>query len=95
MAALEAFCKRWMVKELALFGSALRNDFGAESDIDLLVTFTPEAHPSLFDLAGMESEFESLLGRKVDLVSRRGIERSKNWIRREEILSAARTVYAA
>jgi predicted nucleotidyltransferase len=95
MPALEAFCKRWQVKELALFGSALRDDFGPESDIDLLVTFEPDARPSLFDMAGMARELESIFEREVDLVSRRGIERSENWIRRREILSTARTIYAA
>ena len=95
MAALEAFCKRWRVTELALFGSALREDFGPESDIDLLVTFDPEAHRSLFDLVHMEKELGAMLGRGVDLVSRRGIEQSQNWIRREEILSTSRIVYAA
>ena len=95
MDSLRAFCRRWRIKELALFGSALRDDFGPESDIDFLVTFDPEAHWSLFDLAHMETELKVMLGREVDLVSRRGIERSQNWIRREEILSAARTLYAA
>jgi predicted nucleotidyltransferase len=90
---LAAFCRRWQITELALFGSALRDDFGPESDVDLLVSFAPDAHHSLFDLAAMEEELEQLLGRKVDLVSRRGVERSPNWIRRKAILGSAEPVY--
>jgi predicted nucleotidyltransferase len=93
--ALAEFCARWHVRELALFGSALRDDFGPDSDIDLLVTFAPDSRWSLFDHARMENELEGLLGRKVDLVSRRAIERSQNWIRRDEILSTAKVVSAA
>ncbi len=100
--ALFDLCRKWKVKELSIFGSALRGDFRAtassgrpESDIDLLVTFVPEAQWSLFDHARMESEFEAALDRKVDLVSRSGLERSSNWIRRNAILSSARVVYAA
>jgi predicted nucleotidyltransferase len=92
---IEAFCRRWKIAELALFGSILRDDFGPDSDIDFLVTCAPDAGWSLMDLVGMEYELEDLLGRKVDLISRRGIERSRNWIRREEILSTARVYYAA
>ena len=89
------FCQRWRIRELALFGSALRNDFGPDSDIDLLVTFTPDAGWSLLDHMRMQAELASLLGRPVDLVSRRAIERSVNPIRKREILGTARSVYAA
>ena len=95
MDSLRAFCKRWKVKELALFGSALRDDFGPESDIDLLVTFEPEAHWSLFDHVRMQEELEAMIGRDVDLVSRWAIERSPNRIRRKAILSSAKTLHAA
>ena len=94
-AALAEFCRRWKIAELAVFGSALRGDFGAESDIDLLVRFAPDADWSLFDHFRMEEELVRLLGREVDLVSREAVEQSPNWIRRREILSTARTVYAA
>ena len=92
---LTAFCRRWKVRELAVFGSALREDFRPGSDIDLLVTFDPDANWGLLDQATMESELAALLGRKVDLVSRRGIERSTNWIRREAILNSAETIHVA
>ncbi len=93
--AIAEFCQRWRIRELALFGSALRGDSGTESDIDLLVTFALEARWSLLDHVCMQSELAELLGRPVDLVSRRAIERSDNPIRRREILAAARTIYAA
>ena len=88
------FCRRWKIKELRLFGSALREDFGQESDVDLLVTFAPDAQWSLLDHARMEEELSVLLGRKVDLVSRWAVERSPNWIRRKAILESAELYYA-
>jgi predicted nucleotidyltransferase len=68
LATLESLCRKWKVLELALFGSVLREDFSPESDVDVLVTFDPEATWSLWDLMRMREELESLLGRKVDLV---------------------------
>ena len=81
------------VTEFALFGSVLRDDFRPDSDVDVMVTFEPEARPSLFDLAGMREELETLFGRKVDLLTRHGVEQSINWYRRRAILNGARMVY--
>jgi uncharacterized protein len=92
---LTSFCRRWKVTELSAFGSVLREDFGPESDIDLLVTFAPDAHWTLFDMARMRDELARLFGRKVDLVTRRGVETSRNPIRRQAILSSAEVIYAA
>ena len=92
--ALAAFCERWRITELALFGSVLRPDFRPESDIDFLVTFDPDAPWSLIDHGTMIAELSTLLGRQADLVSRRGIERSENWIRRRAILESAHVIYA-
>jgi len=89
------FCRRWKITELALFGSALRDDFGPNSDVDMLVTFAPSAEWSLLDHIQMEQELASLLGREVDLVNRRAIDRSENWIRRKEIQRTAQVVYAS
>jgi uncharacterized protein len=89
------FCQRWKISELALFGSVLRDDFRPDSDIDILVTFAPEANRGVFALATMQEELEAILGREVDLVSKRAIERSHNWIRRKNILEAAQIIYAA
>lgn len=89
------FCARWEVVELAFFGSVLREDFGPESDVDVLVTFAPQARRTLFDHVDMQDELEAILGRKVDLVSRRGVERSRNQYRRSAILDSAEVIYAA
>ena len=92
---LTAFCRVNGIARLAIFGSALRADFGPESDIDLLVDFEPGRAVSLFDMAGMEQEISQILGRKVDMIERSGVERSRNYIRRAEILGTAETIYAA
>ena len=91
--AVEAFCRRWQIKELSLFGSVLRDDFRPDSDVDVLVGFDPEARHTLFDLARMQEELQEILGRNVDLVSRRGIEMSRNYIRRRAILNSVEVVY--
>jgi predicted nucleotidyltransferase len=88
------FCRKWKIAELALFGSVLRDDFGPESDVDMLVSFDPNTHWTLFDMVRMQNELQQLTGRKVDLVSRRGVEQSRNHIRKEAILSSAETIYA-
>ena len=90
---IRAFCTRWKIVELALFGSSLRDDFHAGSDIDILAAFAPNDHRSLLDEAQMELELEAMLGRKVDLVSRTAVEKSHNWIRRKAILDSAVRVY--
>ena len=90
-----SFCQRWKIEELSAFGSVVREDFGPQSDVDLLVSFAPDARWTLFDMARMRAELRALLGREVDLVSRRGIESSRNPIRREAILSSAEVIYAA
>ena len=92
---IAAFCQRWQITALAFFGSVLRDDFRPDSDVDVLVTFAPEVEWSLFDHIAMEEELSAMLGRKVDLVSRRAIERSSNWIRRKAILETAEPFYAA
>ncbi len=95
IAQITEFCQHWQITEFALFGSVLRDDFRPDSDVDVLVTFLPEAHHTLFDLVHMENELKEIFQREVDLVSRRGIERSLNYLRRDEILSSAQVIYAA
>ena len=90
-----AFCERWQVMQLAIFGSALREDFGPDSDVDLLVSFEDGARHTLFDMHYMEEELKTIFGREVDLIERVGVERSRNHIRREAILQSAETIYAA
>lgn len=90
-----AFCHRWKIRELFLFGSVLREDFCPESsDIDVLVSFSKDAHWTLFDLVDMEQEIQAIFQRKVDLISRQGLERSQNDLRRQSILNSAQVLYA-
>ena len=92
---IAAFCERWQVTQLAVFGSALREDFGPESDVDLLVSFEDNARHTLFDMVRMEEELKTIFGREVDLVERAGVEQSRNHIRREAILESAELVYGS
>src|SRR5687767_15552869 len=94
-AKLAAFCRRWKVSELAIFGYALREDFRPESDIDVLVSFFPEARVTLFDMARMQEELKAIFGREVDLVSKRGLENSRNYLRRKQILDSAQVIHVA
>ena len=86
------FCKRWGIKEFAIFGSVLREDFRPDSDIDVLVSIDPRAHIGLFDLAQMKIELQDIFKRPVDLVEKEGL---RNPYRRDEILSTAQVIYAA
>ena len=95
MDRIKDFCHRWKIVELSLFGSVLREDFGPDSDVDVLVTFAPEEHWGLLDLVKMESELEEVFGRPVDLIERAAVETSENYIRRRHILNSLETVYAA
>ncbi len=88
------FCKRWKISELALFGSILHEGFGPDSDVDMLVSFTSDADWSLLDHIRMQRELEGILHRKVDLVSKRAIERSRNQVRRRQILETAETLFS-
>jgi hypothetical protein len=92
---LREFCQKWCISELAVFGSVLRDDFRSDSDVDFLATFDPESGSSLWHRQEMQKELSEIVGRHVDLVSRRGIEMSRNPLRRREILSTAETVYVA
>ena len=91
---IAAFCKRWKVVEFALFGSAIREDFSAQSDIDALVSFAPDSNWSLFDHVQMKQELQEIFEREVDLITRRALEQSRNTLLRSEILSTARTLYS-
>ena len=89
------FCRTWKIAEFALFGSVLRDDFRPDSDVDVLVTFAPGVQPDLPRFLDMKEELESLYGRRVDVFTRRTIERSQNPLRRRDILESARKVYEA
>ena len=89
---IDALCQRWRVAELAVFGSVLREDFRPDSDVDVLVSFGPDARWSLFDFVTMQDELEALFGRPVDLVEKEGL---RNPFRRHAILSSQKVLYAA
>lgn len=87
------FCQRWQLAEFALFGSVLREDFRPDSDVDVMVQFKPNAHPTFLSLEQMEAELERIFHREIDLITREGIESSLNYLRRQEILASAQIIY--
>lgn len=86
------FCRKWMIREFALFGSVLREDFGPDSDLDVLVDLEPDAPWSLFEWVDMIEELKSIFGREVDLVEKSGL---RNPFRRHAILKNREVIYAA
>lgn len=94
MEEIAEFCHKWQVTQFAFFGSVLRDDFRSDSDIDVMVQFHPDAHPTFRTLDQMETELKALFHREVDLITRQGIETSRNYLRRHEILSSAQIIYA-
>ncbi len=89
--ALAELCRKHHVRELALFGSVVRGEAGPESDIDLLVEFEPEAGVGFIGFAGLQEELTVLLGKRVDLVSKKGLKAAI----RDEVLGEAVVVYVA
>src|SRR5262245_28655646 len=89
---IAAFCRRWQVTELSVFGSVLRPDFRPGSDVDILVSFAPGAPWTLWDLSTMRAELEELTGRKVDLLEKRGL---RNPFLRHAVLTSRQVLYAA
>ena len=94
-AKLMEFCRRWNISELALFGSVLRADFRPDSDVDVLVSFAPQAQVTLFDMARMQDELKDIFKRDVDLISKRGLEHSRNYLRRKQILDSAQVIHVS
>lgn len=90
---LHDFCKRWKIIRLEIFGSAIRDDFNEESDIDLLVEYQPDFHRTLVDMEEMQKEIEEIFQRPVDLITRKSIESSQNPYKRQNILDCAVVLY--
>jgi predicted nucleotidyltransferase len=88
--AIAGFCRANAVRELALFGSATRPDFGADSDVDVLIELRPGARVGLVALHRMRDELSAMFGRPVDLVTRSGLNRHI----RDEVQRQAEIVYA-
>jgi predicted nucleotidyltransferase len=89
---IEEFCRRWKIAELALFGSALREDFRPDSDVDILISFDKGADWDLFDWVSMMEELKQIFGREVDLVEKATL---RNPFRRHYILETKEVIYAA
>ena len=90
--ALQSFCEKWRIRELSLFGSALRDDFGPDSDLDFLVSFEPDASWDLWDLVTMRQELMSIAGREVDIVAKEAL---RNPYRRRAILANREIIHVA
>lgn len=89
---IAAFCRRWKVKELAIFGSAVRGDFRTDSDVDVLVVLEEDSDWSLLDFIRAQEELKQIFGREVDLVEKEAI---RNPFRRRHILTHQEVIYAA
>lgn len=86
-------CQRWSITEMALFGSVLSDQFNADSDIDILIRFAPNARQGLLTLSKIKHELETRIGREVDIALKESVENSENWIRRHEILKTTQVIY--
>ena len=93
VAAITKLCQQWQIKELALFGSVLRDDFNPRSDIDVLISFTENAKITFFDLDKIEQQLSDIFHRPVDVVTKKAIEQSHNWIRKRNILERSQVIY--
>ena len=91
---LAEFCRTHGICRLAVFGSALREDFGPDSDIDVLVELEPGRTPG-FGFVTIAAELSDLFGRHVDVLTRSSVERSQNYIRRKAILESTKVIYVA
>ena len=92
---IERFCRTWKIQDLLAFGSITTDHFHPTSDIDLVADFQPGMHPTLIQLAQMEEELERIFDRKIDLLTRKSVEKSRNYIRKKAILSTMERIYAA
>jgi len=90
---IRGFCRRWRIRELAVFGSILRDDFRPDSDIDFLVSFHEGCKPLWPRILDLEDELAAIVTRPVDVIERRNVETSENYIKRQHILMSAETVY--
>lgn len=93
VAAVDEFCARWKVKELYFFGSVLRDDFRADSDVDVMVVFEDGTTWGT-EMVRMKEDLAEILGRKVDLTTKKAVEETRNWVRRRAILEGAELVHS-
>ena len=89
---IEPFCKKWMIQELAIFGSFLRVDFDDQSDVDVLITFLPNVTWG-FEIAELREELSQIFKRRIDILNKRSLEMSKNTYKKDEILKSCKVIY--
>jgi len=94
-AKVAEFCRKNHIRSLAFFGSVLRDDFRLDSDVDILVEFEQGHEPDLMEMVALENELSEILGRKADMVERKAVEKSENYIRRRHVLQSTEAVYVA
>lgn len=90
---LAAFCQRYQIEQLALFGSILRDDFRSESDVDFLVTYASDKRWEPWGDLPEQREMEALLGRKVDWITRKSLEQASNPVFRNAVLGSVEVIY--
>ena len=93
-AAIREFCRKWNITELSVFGSILRDDFRPDSDVDFLVDYEEDAYWEIEELDEMERQLGTIVGRDVDILNRRTVQKSRNYIKRKHILRTAESVHA-
>lgn len=91
---IKYFCKQWNITEFSLFGSVLTEKFNENSDVDVLVSFKENTSYGFFELARMKEDLEKIFGKKVDLLTKRGLDNSSNYFRNRSILSNIKLIYA-
>lgn len=90
---IKNFCEKWKISKLSLFGSYLTPDFNKDSDVDVLIEFNDNAKYGFFEMVEMKAELEKIFGRKVDLITRKGLNYSRNYLRTKSILSNTKVMY--
>ncbi|HWA07559.1 MAG TPA: nucleotidyltransferase domain-containing protein [Ignavibacteria bacterium] len=90
---IQKFCKKWKINELSLFGSYITERFDSQSDIDVLIDYDLSLQYGFFELIEMKNELEDIYGREIDLLTRNGIEKSRNIFRKNSILNNLQRVY--
>lgn len=91
---IKRICKKWNISEFSFFGSVNTERFNSESDIDILLTFKNNASIGFFELSDIKEELEKVLGREVDIITKRGLEKSKNPVRKKSILNSSKIIFA-
>jgi uncharacterized protein len=91
---IRAFCRKWKINELSVFGSIVRDDFRPDSDVDFVVDFEKGADWDLADLADIRIGLSKILNREVDLLTKGALRQTENWLFRKIVLAELETVYA-